>query len=209
MKKGYLFLIAALFLSFILIAGCVETVEEEEVPEEVAIEDADPEEIVLQFFDAIRDLDLEKAETLIARDYLDQFEDEFDELARALEEDSAEADLIREMFKIIFENFDLTIAGHTIDGNEATVYTVSTHPDPEILTEKLMERLFAMMFSEEVDLENLTEEEGMRLMLDVFSEVYREIDTITTEAEVPMIREDGHWKVAGEVISDYTIDFDM
>jgi len=26
---------------------------------------------------------------------------------------------------------------------------------------------------------------------------------------VPMIKEDGQWKIAGEVISDYTIDLDM
>ncbi len=210
MKKTFLLLVFALLLTGLLIGGCSEdSIEEDPMADEVVIDDQNPEHVVLAFVEAIKDLDLEKAKSLISSEYLAEFEAEFDELERALEENTAEADIIREMFKIVFNNLDLTITGHTIDGEEAVVSTESTHPDPEILTEELMGRMFEVMLSGDVDLENITEEEGMQLMVEIFSEVYAEVDRITTEADVPMVMEDGQWKVAGEVISDYTIDLDM
>lgn len=210
MKKTFLLLVFALLLTGLLIGGCSEdSIEEDPMADEVVIDDQNPEHVVLAFVEAIKDLDLEKAKSLISSEYLAEFEAEFDELERALEENTAEADIIREMFKIVFNNLDLTITGHTIDGEEAVVSTESTHPDPEILTEELMGRMFEVMLSGDVDLENITEEEGMQLMVEIFSEVYAEVDRITTEADVPMVMEDGQWKIAGEVISDYTIDLDM
>ncbi len=209
MKNRLLFLIAVLLISTLLIAGCGESAEDEVVPDEVASEDLNPEQAVMEFVAAIRDLDLDKAENLIASDYREEYEEEFVELSAALEEDTAEAALIRQIFGVIFDNLDITTTGHTIDGDEALVSTVSTHPDPEKLSEMLMTRMFEIMFSGDVDLENITDEEGMQLMLEVFQEVFGEVERITTEADVPMVREDGRWKVAGEVISDYTVDLDL
>jgi len=209
MNNKLFVVIALLLISTLLIGGCAESPEEEAVPDEVAIGELDPEQAVMEFVAAIRELDLDKAENLIARDYFDEFEEDFAELKAVLEEDTTEAAVMRQMFSVIFNNIDITTTGHTIDGDEAVVNTVNTHPDPEILTEMLMAKMFEMMFSGDVDLENMTDEEGMQLMVEVFREVFGEVDRITTEAEVPMTREDGKWKVAGEVISDYTIDLDL
>lgn len=209
MNNKLLVVIVLLLISTLLIGGCAVSPEEEAVPDEVASGELDPEQAVMEFVAAIRELDLDKAEDLIASDYFDEFEEDFAELKAVLEEDTTEAAVMRQMFSVIFKNIDITTTGHTIDGDEAVVNTVNTHPDPEILTEMLMSKMFEMMFSGDVDLENITDEEGMQLMLEVFREVFGEVDRITTEAEVPMTREDGKWKIAGEVISDYTIDLDL
>lgn len=209
MKNQLLLIFAVLLIGILLIGGCAESPEDVTVPEEVVSADPDPEQAVMEFVAAIGDLDLDKAESLIAQDYLEEFGEDFADLKAALEEETTEAAVMRQMFSVIFNNLDITTTGHRIDGDEAVVNTVNTHPDPEILSEMLMSNLLEMMFSGDVDLENMTDEEGMQLMLEVFREVFTEVDRITTEAEVPMVREDGRWKIAGEVISDYTLDLDM
>ena len=209
MKNQLLLLFVIVLIGTLMIGGCAESPEEEAVPEEVVSADPDPEQAVMEFVAAIGDLDLDKAESLIAQDYLEEFGEDFADLKAALEEETTEAAVMRQMFSVIFNNLDITTTGHTIDGDEAVVNTVNTHPDPEILSEMLMSKLLELMFSGDVDLENMTDEEGMQLMLEVFREVFGEVDRITTEAEVPMVREDGRWKIAGEVISDYTLDFEM
>jgi len=209
MKNQLLLLFVIVLIGTLMIGGCAESPEEEAVPEEVVSADPDPEQAVMEFVAAIGDLDLDKAESLIAQDYLEEFGEDFADLKAALEEETTEAAVMRQMFSVIFNNLDIATTGHTIDGDEAVVNTVNTHPDPEILSEMLMSKLLELMFSGDVDLENMTDEEGMQLMLEVFREVFGEVDRITTEAEVPMVREDGRWKIAGEVISDYTLDFEM
>lgn len=209
MKNRLLLIIAVFLIGTLLIGGCAESPVVEEAPEEVAIEDLNPEQAVMEFVAAIRDLDLDKAEDFIASEYREEFDEDFEELKAALEDDTAEAALIREIFSAVMANFEVTTTGHTIDGDEAVVSTVNTHPDPELLADTLMARMFEVMFSGDVDLENLTEEEGMQLMLEAFVDVFGEVERITTEAEVPMVREDGQWKIAGEVISDYTLDLDF
>ncbi len=213
MRRILLYTLIIMIISLLLVSGCdlLGGAEEDPVPEEeeVRVDPDNPEGVVHDFVDAIRDLDLDRAEELVSSDYLDEFEEDFAEIKQVLAEDTPEALMLQQMFDVIFDNFELNVTGHTLEGDEATVHTINTHPDPEMLTDKLMERFFEIMFSGEVDMENITEEEGMELMIEVFRDVYPEIDKVTTEVDVPMVKEDGQWKIAGEVISDYTIDLDM
>lgn len=213
MKKILLTIsVLVMVFSLLLTVGCDQNgAEEDLLPEEdeVSVDPDNPEMVVYEFVDAIRDLDLDRAEEMIATDYLNEFEDEYAEIKQALAEDTPEAAMMKQMFDVIFDHLEVTVTDYTVEGDEATVHTINTHPDPEMLTDKLMERLFEIMFSGEVDMENITEEEGMQLMIEVFRDVYPEIEKVTTEVDVPMVREDGQWKIAGEVISDYTIDMDM
>ncbi|MGM0651851.1 MAG: hypothetical protein ACQES4_03590 [Bacillota bacterium] len=213
MKKTLFISVVIMFLSLLLVSGCdlPGGAEEDSLLEEdeMNVDPDNPEQVIHDFVDAIRDFDLDRAEELVSSDYLDEFETEYAEIKDTLAEDTPEAVIMKQMFDVVFDHLEITVTGHTLDGDAAMVNTINTHPDPEILTEKLMDRLFEIMFSDEVDMENITEEEGMQMMIDVFRDVYPEVEKITTEVDVPMVRENGQWKIAGEVISDYTVDLDM
>ncbi len=213
MRKALLLAVIIMIMGLLVISGCDMLGGAEDDPvaeEEEAIVDQDnPESVVHSFVDAMRDLDLDRAEELVSSDYLEEFEREFDDIKLALVEDTPEAAMLRQMFEVIFDSFEVDVIGSTVEGDEAIVHTVNTHPDPDLFSEMLMSRILEIMFSGEVDMENITEEEGMELMVDVLREVYPEVDKIETEVDVPMVMEDGQWKIAGEVISDYTVDLDM
>jgi len=213
MRKILLFTVIIMLMSLLLVSGCdlLGGPEDDPLPEEdeVSLDPDNPERVVHDFVDAIRDLDLDRAEELVSSDYLDEFEKEYDDIKQALAEDTPEALMLQQMFDVIFDNFEINVTGHTVEGDEAIVHTINTHPDPDLFSEKLMDRILEIMFSGEVDMENITEEEGMELMVDVLREVYPEVEKVETEVDVPMVKEDGQWKIAGEVISDYTIDLDM
>ena len=213
MKKISVITVFIVLLSLLLVSGCDLLGGSEEDPlleeDEVSVDPDNPERVIHDFVDAIRDLDLDRAEELISSDYLDEFKREYAEIKDTLAEGTPEAAIMKQMFEIVFDHLEVTVTGHTLEGEVAMVHTTNTHPDPEMLTEKLMDRLFEIMFSDEVDMENITEEEGMELMVDVLREVYPEVEKVETEVDVPMVKEDGQWKIAGEVISDYTIDLDM
>ncbi len=213
MKKLLLLAVLIMIIGLLIAPGCDMLGGADEDPvaeEEEAIVDQDnPENVVHNFVDAMRGLDLDKAEELVSSDYLEEFENEFDDIKLAMVEDTPEAVMLRQMFEVIFDSFEVDVIGHTLEGDEAIVHTVNTHPDPDLFSEMLMSRILEIMFSGEVDMENISEEEGMELMVDILREVYPEVDKIETEVDVPMVMEDGQWKIAGEVISDYTIDLDM
>ena len=213
MRKILLFTVIIMLMSLLLVSGCdlLGGAEEDPVPEEeeASVDHDNPERVVHDFVDAIRDLDLDRAEELVSSDYLDEFEKEFADIKQALAEDTPEALMLQQMFDVIFDNFEINVTGHTVEGDEAIVHTINTHPDPDLFSEMLMDRILEIMFSGEVDMENITEEEGMELMVEILREVYPEVEKVETEVDVPMIKEDGQWKIAGEVISDYTIDLDM
>ncbi len=212
-RKSLLFTVIIMIMGLLLVSGCdlLGGAEEDPLPEEeaVSLDHDNPERVIHDFVDAIRDLDLDRAEELVSSDYLDEFEEEYADIKQALAEDTPEAVMLQQMFDIIFDHFEINVTGHTVEGDEAIVHTINTHPDPDLFSEMLMDRILEIMFSGEVDMENITEEEGMELMVDVLREVYPEVEKVETEVDVPMIKEDGQWKIAGEVISDYTIDLDM
>lgn len=213
MKKILMLTMTIIIMGLLFVSGCdlLGGAEEDPMPEEdeVSVDPDNPERVVHDFIDAIRDLDLDRAEELVSSDYLDEFEKEYDDIKQALDEDTPEAIMLQQMFDIIFDNFEVNVTGHTVEGDEAIVHTINTHPDPDQFSEMLMDRILEIMFSGEVDMENITEEEGMELMVEVLREVYPEVEKVETEVDVPMVKEDGQWKIAGEVISDYTIDLDM
>ncbi len=168
-----------------------------------------PEQVVAQFIDALQKLDLEKAKTFLSSGYSAEFEQDFDELSKALAEDSAEADAMEKMFDAIFNNSEFIVTGHSIDGENALVNMENNMPDMEQLGEMLMGRLFELMFSEEVDFDNMTEDEEMTLLVDVFVEVIEEVDKVAQSAEIPMIMEDGQWKINGDVIDEVMSELDF
>ncbi len=170
---------------------------------------SNPEQVVQQFVAAIQQLDIEQAKTYISREYMEEFEHDFDELAEALDEDNAEAEFMRELFGAMMNNFEVATTGHTIDGDTAIVNTLNTHPDPEQFAEVMMGKMFEMIFSEDIDFENLTEEEEMELFMGAIIEAFEVAEKVTTESEVPMLREGGQWKINGAVINEYMEDLEF
>ena len=202
MKKNIIVTLFFIVTAIIMILGCAGCDDKDGAA-------MNPEQVVEQFIDALQKLDLEKAKTFLSSGYSAEFEQDFDELSKALAEDSAEADAMEKMFDAIFNNSEFIVTGHSIDGENALVNMENNMPDMEQLGEMLMGRLFELMFSEEVDFDNMTEDEEMTLLVDVFVEVIEEVDKVAQSAEIPMIMEDGQWKINGDVIDEVMSELDF
>jgi len=72
-----------------------------------------------------------------------------------------------------------------------------------------MSKMFEFAFSDEADLENMSEEEGVELILEMIADVMGEVKKVTSEVEVPLTKEDGQWKIDGEVFTDYIEDLEL
>jgi hypothetical protein len=203
MKKSLFIFIAVMLIGVMIIAGCGGVLEDGSSGA------LNPEQVVLEFINALKNLELEEAKSYLSSGYSEEFSSDFEELVVAIEEEGPEADAMREMFNAIFANSDFTVTGYTIDGDTAIVNMDSTIPDMDQLGELLMGRLFEVMFSEEVDLENLTEEEEMTLFVDIFTEVIGEVEKTAATAAVPMVKEDDLWKIDGSVVDDVMGEFDF
>lgn len=203
MKKNLLIFIAVMMIGAMAIGGCSGGLGD------ALSGTSNPEQVVLQFINALKNLELEEAKSYISSGYSDEFSKDFEELVLAIEEEGPEADAVREMFSAIFANSDFTVTGYTIDGDTALVNMDSTIPDMDQLGEMLMGRLFEVMFSGEVDFENMTEEEEMTLFVDIFTEVIGEVEKTAATAEVPMVKEDDLWKIDGSVVDDVMGEFDF
>lgn len=208
MRSRCLLFVALLVLGAVIVGGCGGDSDGNGVLDGAPGGELNPEQVVQQFVADIHALDMEEAKSHVSSDYMEEFEYEFDELAEALEGDDPEAEFTRELFGAMMKNFEVSVTGHTIDGDEALVTTLNTHPDPEQFADELMGRMFEMMFSEEVDFENLTEEEEIELFMGIILEVIGEVEKVTSEGEVPMLKEDGQWKINGTVINEYMEDLD-
>ncbi len=204
MKKSLLILIIFILVGSVMMGGCVS-----QTGDEPGVEELNPEQVVMQFINALKNLDLEGAKSYISSGYSEEFERDFQELAAAIAEEGPEAEAIRGMFNAIFANSDFNVTGHTVNGDTAVVSMENTIPDMEQLGELLIGRLFEVMFSGEIDSENLTEEEEMQLFVDIFTEVIGEAEKVVNTAEVPMVKEAGQWKIDGSVIDEVMADFEF
>lgn len=204
MKKSLLILIVFILVGSVMMGGCVS-----QTGDEPGVEELNPEQVVMQFINALKNLDLEGAKSYISSGYSEEFERDFQELAAAIAEEGPEAEAIRGMFNAIFANSDFNVTGHTVNGDTAVVSMENTIPDMEQLGELLIGRLFEVMFSGEIDSENLTEEEEMQLFVDIFTEVIGEAEKVVNTAEVPMVKEAGQWKIDGSVIDEVMADFEF
>ncbi len=199
MNIKLLFSFMVLLIGGLMLAGCGDEAAVEEVEDRVLA----PDEVVLLFVEATMNLDLDQTEHYISSGYLDEYEEEFAELKDVLTEGGHEAEMARKLFYLIYNNIDVEVTDYKIDGNQALVNVINTHPDPEQLTELLMSKMFEFAFNEEADLENISEEEGMELVLEMIVDVMGEVEKVTSEVEVPLTKEDDQWKIDGEVLTDY------
>lgn len=196
--KNFLVIISIfLLIGLILTGGCVT-----QPAEEVFVEEPDPGQVLNMFINALENLDLEIAKSYLSSGYSEEFERDFEELAMALKEEGVEAEAIREMFFAIFANSDFNVTGHTVTGDTALVGMENTMPDMEQLGELLMGRLFEVILGDDIDFENLTEDEEIQLFVGIFTEVISEAEKVVTAVEVPMVKEDGQWKIDGSVVDE-------
>lgn len=207
MKSRFTLFLVVLMLGAFLVAGCGGDADDGTADAPDA--GSNPEQVVQQFVSAIQQLDLDQARSYVSSEYMEEFEYDFDELAEVLDGDDPDSELLRELFGTMMKNFEVSVTGHTVDGDMAIVNTLNTHPDPEQFAEVMMGKMFEMMFSEEIDFENLTEEEEMELFMDVILEAFEIAEKVTTESEVPMLKEGGEWKINGAVINEYMDDLDF
>lgn len=207
MKSRFAIFLVLLMLGAMLVAGCGG--DSNGGAADAPSAGSNPEQVVEQFIAAIHQLDVEQAKSYVSSDYMEEFERDFDELAEALDEENPDSEFMRELFGTMMKNFEVTATGHAIDGDTAIVNTSNTHPDPEQFAEVMMGKMFEMMFSEDIDFENMTEEEEMELFMDVIMEAFEVAEKVTTENEVPMLKEDGQWKINGTVINEYMEDLDF
>lgn len=188
----------------LLLPGCgvpAQIGEEFEKPE--------PDQVVQQFIDALTTLDLDRAKSFVSDSYASQFDSEYEELKEVIEEGGYEADAIQNMLVAIYNNTDFQITGYEVDGSTARVMMDNQVPDMEQLGDLLIGRLFELMVNEEIDLDNFTEEEELQFFVEIFSEVITEVEQVAMQSEIPMVEEEGQWKIDGSVIENMISDLEF
>lgn len=170
-----------------------------------------PTQVVEQFVDAFQELDIEKAKTFLSGRYLTEFADDFNDLSAVLsaEEGDAEAEATKKVFIAILENSEFTVTGHSAGGNSAVVNMENKIPDLENMNDLIFAKLFDPQYAEVMDFENMTEEESTALLTQILVEVLGEVARVEQKVQVPLVLEDGAWKIDGEVVSDLMSDFDL
>ncbi len=198
MKTKHLILIVVLFLGILMLVGC----DGDEAQ-------ANPEQVVESFFTAMTSLDLDRAKGLVSSEYMVEFDRDMSELQAMLDADDEEAELMRKVFDSLFKRAELSATGHTIDGDVATVDTEIRMPDMEQFGEMLMAKMFELMFSEEYDFENMTDEDAMQLVVGLMEEIIVELDMVTQSGQAQLVLEDGQWKIDGDMMSDLFDEMDF
>jgi len=200
-KVLWFFMLLIVSIAFIAFGGCA--------GEDTDERGMNPQQVVEQYWAAVSNLDLERARSFVSNNYSTEFDAEFDELITALDEETEDTLIIRELWESIFHSMDLQVTEYIIDGDRATVKTVAIHPDSEKLQELFMIKFLDLLFSDDADLDEMSDREGMQLFIDLFKAAIEEVDYITTEADCPMVLEGGLWKIDGNLALDYGLNMDL
>ncbi len=155
-----------------------------------------PEEAVKNFWSAFKEGNYEKASTYIASDLdtvPDLWPDEGDELYSD------------EMAHAFIERIHIITEGHEIHNGSATVNVNVTWPDIESLFGNYF--LEAMPIAFAAAFEGMSDEEMDDMLKTLFFEVMEDTPDVTVPHEVPLILEDGQWKLMEAPFPDLETDF--
>lgn len=155
----------------------------------------DPEQVVKDFWAAMKAGDFAKAKTYLASDIADT----------ALEDmDMGDDPMVAAMVEAVMDLMNLKVTGSTINGDTATVDTEMTMPDMDAVGEELMAGLFSSMGD---DLANMTEEQMMAEFAKKLPELMKNAPTVTEKEAIPMVKEGGAWKIAASPFEDLDTGF--
>lgn len=155
-----------------------------------------PEQVVKDFWSAFKKGDFDKAKTYLSSDIADEAFGDMEDL-----EDPTTAAMVEGLMDMM----DLEIKGSTIDGDEASVDVVLTMPDMEAVMEDMMTAMFSSI--DEEDMLNMTEEQMAEEFAKVLPELLKNAPTITEEDEMPLVKEDGNWKIVASPFEDLDAGF--
>ncbi len=196
--KFKILLIFLVLAAALVLFGC----GEEEVQQ-------NPELAVQQLFEATVELDIERARSYISSNYQAQYDREFAEVADIFEEGGDEAEFLRTIYDAFFDSVDLQTVGHYVDGDSATVDIAVSIPDMDEFGDAFMGAMFELMFSEDVDVEAMTEEEVMLLMSDMIKDVIKDVSKVERSGVVQLVMEEGQWKVDSDFLADIFDEMDF
>lgn len=105
-----------------------------------------------------------------------------------------------EMVLAFLGRLGVSVDGHKIDGDTATVHTVITMPDTEILLGGfIMEALgaaFAAAWS------GVSDEDLEEMLREIFMEVLQNTPDVSVEHDVPLVLREGRWLIDGAFIPE-------
>ena len=167
----------------------------------------DPDEVVEEYFQAMARMDFDRARGYVSSNYMAAFNRDIQDIQDEIAMGGEEAALIESIFTAMLGKMDVKPTGYNIDGERATVSLDMTVPDMDQFEELLMGQLFTMMFNP--DFEDMSEEELMRLMADLMSDVIRDVGVVNETGEAKLIKEDGQWKIDSDFLGDIFDDMDF
>ncbi len=191
MKKAYLIKLFVVFLGVLFLVGCAD--EEAEVNGVESLQN--PEEVYESFQQLYFDADFEQSKQYVASTFYDEYSRAVDLLIDTMEAGGEEARLIVAILELFNEHSEFEITGHTIDGDQATVYVIESNPDDVQLGNIAMAKAQESIDAGDLDSDEMTEADIVDWTLDLMGEAIKEVDIITEETEVEMVKEDGVWKI--------------
>lgn len=152
-----------------------------------------PEKTVQEFYAAIKEGDFEKANTFLSADI--QIDD--------LEEDILPGDLEgpdAEMANKLLDKISFSVKTHEIDGDNATVNTIVSWPDMEILFSKFFAEALPIAF--QAALASTSQEDIDLLLEPIFLDILSDTPIVETPHEVQLSLVDNNWVITTNPIPD-------
>ncbi len=191
MKRNNFLATVTMLLAVLFLVGCAD--EEAEKIGEKSLQS--PEEVVESFEQLFFDAEFKKSKQYVASTFYDEYSRTVDELIDTMEAGGMEARVIVAVFELFKEHSEFEITGHTIDGDQATVYVIESNPDEAQFANILMAKVQESIDAGDLYSGEMTEEDITDWTLDLMSEAIKEVDVITEETEVEMVKEGGVWKI--------------
>lgn len=146
-----------------------------------------PEKTVKDFFAAFKEGDFEKANGFLSED------NQIDNMEESISPGGLETSY-DEMSKELISSINVSVKSHEINGDNATVNTIVSWPDMEILRGKLLEG--AMSVAIQAALSNASQEEIDLLLKPVFLDALSDTPNVETPHEIQLSLVNNNWVIS-------------
>lgn len=104
------------------------------------------------------------------------------------------------MVAAFLARLDISVEGHSIHGDTATVYTVITMPDMQVLFGGFIMEAMGAAFA--AALSGVSDEEMEEMFREIFMEVLENTPDVSVEHDVPLVLREGRWLIDGDVMPE-------
>ncbi|MFW6029282.1 MAG: DUF5105 domain-containing protein [Halanaerobiales bacterium] len=114
-----------------------------------------------------------------------------------LDSDDFDDEEIDDSLKLLVKNLEIEINGSSIDGDSATVNANITNTNFTIVMEEFLTKAMSLAMENAFSEEPISEDEMEAMAEEMLFEILErnDIETVTTEADISLEKENGDWKI--------------